>query len=49
MVSISPNYLNAVENGKNFLSPEIIQHICDALDIFPYQLFMDTLIQKYYL
>jgi len=41
MVNISPNYLNAVENGKNFPSPEIIQHISDILGILPYQLFIE--------
>ena len=41
MVNISPNYLNAVENGKNFPSPEVIQKICDTLEILPYQLFLE--------
>lgn len=41
MINISPNYMNAVENGKNFPSPEIIQHISDILEILPYQLFID--------
>ena len=41
MVNISPNYLNAVENGKNFPSPEIIQIISDILEILPYQLFLE--------
>jgi len=41
ILDISPNYLNAVENGKNFPSPEIIQHISDALDVMPYQLFLE--------
>ena len=41
MINISPNYLNAVENGKNFPSPEIIQSISDSLQIFPYQLFLE--------
>ena len=41
MVNISPNYLNAVENGKNFPSPEIIQQISDILGILPYQLFLE--------
>jgi len=41
MVSISPNYLNAVENGKNFPSPEVIQHISDILELMPYQLFLE--------
>jgi transcriptional regulator with XRE-family HTH domain len=41
MINISPNYLNAVENGKNFPSPEVIQHISDSLEIFPYQLFLE--------
>jgi len=41
MVNISPNYLNAVENGKNFPSPEVIQNISDTLEILPYQLFLE--------
>ncbi|MCL2068130.1 MAG: helix-turn-helix domain-containing protein [Treponema sp.] len=41
MVNISPNYLNAVENGKNFPSPEVIQHISDVLELMPYQLFLE--------
>ena len=41
MINISPNYLNAVENGKNFPSPEVIQHICDSLELLPYQLFLE--------
>ena len=41
MVNISPNYLNAVENGKNFPSSEVIQHICNSLEVMPYQLFLE--------
>jgi transcriptional regulator with XRE-family HTH domain len=41
MIGISPNYLNAVENGKNFPSPEVLQNIANTLDIFPYQLFLE--------
>ena len=41
MVNISPNYLNAVENGKNFSSPEVIQKISNNLEILPYQLFLE--------
>jgi len=41
MVNISPNYLNAVENGKNFPSPEVIQQFSDILGILPYQLFLE--------
>jgi transcriptional regulator with XRE-family HTH domain len=41
MINISPNYLNAVENGKNFPSPEVLQNIAYALDVFPYQLFLE--------
>ena len=41
MLSISPNYLNAVENGKNFPSPEVIQRICDSLGLMPCQLFLE--------
>jgi len=41
MVNVSPNYLNAVENGKNFPSPEVIQQISDILELMPYQLFLE--------
>jgi len=41
LVNISPNYLNAVENGKNFPSPEVLQKIIGVLEIMPYQLFME--------
>jgi len=41
MVNISPNYLNAVEKGKNFPSPEVIQNISNNLGILPYQLFIE--------
>jgi transcriptional regulator with XRE-family HTH domain len=41
MINISPNYLNAVENGKNFPSPEVIQNISTALELLPYQLFLE--------
>jgi transcriptional regulator with XRE-family HTH domain len=40
-ISVSPNYLNAVENGKNFPSPELVQRISDALDILPFRLFLE--------
>jgi len=46
MVNISPNYLNAVENGKNFPSPEIIQQISDILEIMPYQFFIEHPAEK---
>jgi len=41
MVNISPNYLNAVEKGKNFPSPEVIQNISNYLGILPFQLFIE--------
>ena len=41
MINISPNYLNAVENGKNFPSPDVIQDISDSLGVAPYQLFLE--------
>ena len=41
MIDITPNYLNAVENGKNFPSPEVIQRISDVLEISPYKLFLE--------
>ncbi|AEF85296.1 DNA-binding protein [Treponema primitia ZAS-2] len=41
LIDVSPNYLNAVENGKNFPSPELMQRISDRLEILPYQLFLE--------
>ena len=41
-INLSPNYLNAVENGKNFPSPEVIQNILDVCNIMPYQLFLEN-------
>ena len=41
LVNISPNYLNAVENGKNFPSLDVLQRIIDVLDVLPYQLFLE--------
>jgi transcriptional regulator with XRE-family HTH domain len=41
LLNISPNYLNAVENGKNFPSPEVLQRIIDVLEVLPYQLFLE--------
>ena len=41
MVNITPNYLNAVENGKNFPSPDVLQRIINVLEILPYQLFLE--------
>jgi transcriptional regulator with XRE-family HTH domain len=41
LINLSPNYLNAVENGKNFPSPEVIQKMSDILEILPYQLFLE--------
>jgi transcriptional regulator with XRE-family HTH domain len=41
MINLSPNYLNAVENGKNFPSPRVLQTIADTLGVLPYQLFLE--------
>jgi len=41
LANITPNYLNAVENGKNFPSPDVLQRIIEVLDILPYQLFLE--------
>jgi len=41
LIDVTPNYLNAVENGKNFPSPEVLQRIIDTLEILPYQLFLE--------
>ena len=41
LIDVTPNYLNAVENGKNFPSLEVLQRIIDVLEILPYQLFLE--------
>jgi transcriptional regulator with XRE-family HTH domain len=46
MINLSPNYLNAVENGKNFPSPEVIQKIADNLNVLPYELFLESPVDK---
>lgn len=40
-IELSQNYLNAVENGKNFPSVEVLQKIVDVLEILPYELFLE--------
>jgi transcriptional regulator with XRE-family HTH domain len=42
LINVSPNYFNAVENGRNFPSPEVIQSISDTLGILPCQLFLES-------
>jgi transcriptional regulator with XRE-family HTH domain len=46
IIDISPNYLNAIENGKNFPSPEVIQAMSDALEVLPYQLFLEEPVER---
>ena len=41
LVDITPNYLNAIENGKNFPSLEVLQRIIDVLGVLPYELFLE--------
>lgn len=41
MVKVTPNYMNAIENGKNFPSADLLQRIIDALGIQAYQLFLE--------
>ena len=41
LIDVTPNYLNAVENGKNFPSPEVLQRIVNILEVLPYQLFLE--------
>lgn len=40
-IGLSQNYLNAVENGKNFPSVEVLQRIADTLEILPYEIFLE--------
>lgn len=42
ILEISTNYYNAIENGKYFPSVEILERICKAHNIFPYQLFLEN-------
>ena len=35
----NPNYINAIENGKYFPSPETIEQIAEILEIEPIRLF----------
>jgi len=46
LAGISPNYLNAVENGKNFPSIAVIQQFLDILKIMPYELFLEEPLQS---
>jgi transcriptional regulator with XRE-family HTH domain len=41
LIEVTPNYLNAVENGKNFPSAEVLQRIVNVLEVLPYQLFLE--------
>jgi transcriptional regulator with XRE-family HTH domain len=41
LLDISPNYLNAVENGKSFPSAAVIQKMLDLLNLLPYQIFLE--------
>jgi transcriptional regulator with XRE-family HTH domain len=41
MINVSPNYLNAIENGRNFPSVEVMQTMSEALEILPYQFFLE--------
>ncbi len=41
-IGLSQNYMNAIENGKNFPSVDVLQKMTDELNIFPYQLFLET-------
>lgn len=40
-IGLSPNYLNAVENGKNFPSLDVLQKMVDTLQLLPYELFLE--------
>ena len=41
-IGLSQNYMNAIENGKNFPSLDVIQKIVDVLNLLPYQMFLET-------
>ncbi len=40
-LNLSTNYYNAIENGKNFPSLEVIEKICKVSNLLPYQLFLE--------
>ncbi|BDC94606.1 helix-turn-helix transcriptional regulator [Treponema bryantii] len=42
LIDVSTNYYNALENGKYFPSVEVIDKICNATNLFPYQLFLEN-------
>ena len=42
LIDVSPNYYNAVENGKYFPSIDVLDSICVILDILPFQLFLEA-------
>jgi transcriptional regulator with XRE-family HTH domain len=35
------NFINDIENGKKWISPATLSKLCLALDVQPYQLFLD--------
>ena len=39
-IEMAPNFINNIEHGKKWVSPESLQKLCDALKIQPYQLFL---------
>lgn len=41
-IGISKNYMSGIELGDKFPSAPVINRICDALSIQPFQLFLDN-------
>jgi len=39
-VDMAANFINNIEHGKKWISPESMQKLCNALGIEPYQLFL---------
>jgi len=37
---IATGFINEIEHGRKWISPDTIEKLCDALDIQPYQLFV---------
>ena len=35
------NFINDIENGKKWISPATLSKLCNALEVQPYQLFLD--------
>jgi transcriptional regulator with XRE-family HTH domain len=39
-LGMTHNFLNEIEHGRKWVSPETIQKLCSALEVQPYQFFI---------